>query len=120
MDKEYIELEAAKEAARRAECDANYDGAKFTAEWVENALDFTAARKVADVVEVRRGKWLAMEYVYGDPDVGTEDMWIDRLAEQSDYYAYCSICGKAAGYNGEGSLVLSDYCPHCGAKMTKA
>ena len=47
--KKYIELEAAKEAARRAECDANYDGARFTAEWVENALDFTPT---ADVVEV--------------------------------------------------------------------
>ena len=71
----------------------------------------------ADVVEVRNGRWLTKEYMYGDPDVGTEDMWIDRLAEQSDYYAYCSICGKDAEYNAEGSLILSDYCPNCGAKM---
>ena len=71
----------------------------------------------ADVVEVRHGRWLTKEYMYGDPDVGIEDMWVDRLAEQSDYYAYCSVCGKDAEYNGEGSLVLSDCCPSCGAKM---
>lgn len=71
----------------------------------------------ADVVEVRHGRWLTKEYMYGDPDVGIEDMWIDRLAEQSDYYAYCSVCGKDAEYNAEGSLIISDYCPNCGAKM---
>lgn len=72
---------------------------------------------LADVVEVRHGRWLSKEYMYGDPDVGVEDGWVERLAEQSDYYAYCSVCGKDAEYNGEGSLVLSDYCPSCGAKM---
>lgn len=71
----------------------------------------------ADVVEVKHGRWLTKEYMYGDPDVGIEDMWVDRLAEQSDYYAYCSVCGKDAEYNAEGSLILSDYCPNCGAKM---
>ena len=71
----------------------------------------------ADVVEVRHGQWLSKEYMYGDSDVGVEDEWVERLAEQSDYYAYCSVCGKDAEYNGEGSLVLSDYCPSCGAVM---
>lgn len=46
--KTYIELEAAKEAAHRAEIDANWDGRKFTAECVEDALDFTPT--VEDVI----------------------------------------------------------------------
>ncbi len=71
----------------------------------------------ADVAPVRHGRWVTKEYMYGDPDVGIEDMWVDRLAEQSDYFAYCSICGKDAGYTGEGELVLSDFCPTCGAAM---
>ena len=71
----------------------------------------------ADVAPVRHGKWLSKEYMYGDQSVGIEDMWIDRLAEPSDYYAYCSACGEDAGYNEEGSLILSNYCPNCGAKM---
>lgn len=66
---------------------------------------------------VRHGRWVTKEYMYGDPDVGIGDMWIDRLAEQSDYFAYCSICGKDAGYTAEGELVLSDFCPTCGADM---
>lgn len=74
-------------------------------------------RALAAVQTVKHGKWLSKEYMYGDPDVGIEDMWIDRLAEQSDYYAYCSICGKDAGYTAEGSLILSNYCQNCGAKM---
>lgn len=70
-----------------------------------------------DVRPVVRGKWLAIEYMYGDPNVGIEDMWVERIAEQSDHYAYCSICGNDAGFNGEGSLILSNFCPNCGADM---
>ena len=78
---------------------------------------FNKAIPAADVVPVRHGRWLTKEYRYGDPDVGIEDMWIDRLAEEADYYAHCSICGKDAEYNAEESLILSDYCPNCGARM---
>jgi len=67
--------------------------------------------------EQKHGQWLTKEYMHGDHDVGIDDMWVDRLAEQSDYYAYCSICNKDAEYNAEGSLILSDYCPNCGARM---
>jgi len=70
-----------------------------------------------DAVPVVHGNWITKEYMYGDPDVGLEDMWVDRLAEATDYYAECSMCGKNAGYDGEGSLILSDFCPSCGAKM---
>ena len=83
----------------------------------EEAVEFVSRIPAADVAPVKHGRWLSKEYMYGDPSVGVEDMWIDRLAEQSDYYAYCSICGKDAEYNAEGRLILSDYCPNCGAKM---
>lgn len=79
--------------------------------------DTFEAVPAADVRPVVHGKWLSKEYMYGDPDVGIEDMWVERIAEQSDYYAYCSICGKGAGFNGEGSLILSDFCPNCGTDM---
>ncbi len=78
-----------------------------------NKIPYTAA----DVAPVRHGRWLTKEYMYGDPDVGIEDAWVDRLAEATDYYAYCSNCGKDAEYTSEGELVLSDYCPNCWAKM---
>jgi hypothetical protein len=70
--------------------------------------------------EQKHGQWLTKEYMHGDHDVGIDDMWVDRLAEQSDYYAYCSICNKDAEYNAEGSLILSDYCPNCGARMEES
>lgn len=70
-----------------------------------------------DAVPVVHGNWITKEYMYGDPDFGLADMWVDRLAESTDYYAECSVCGKNAGYDGEGSLILSDFCPSCGAKM---
>lgn len=45
----YVDINAAKEAVRKAECDANWDGHRFDAEFIENALDFVS---VADVVPV--------------------------------------------------------------------
>ena len=70
-----------------------------------------------EFVPKKCGKWISKEYMYGDPDVGIEDMWIERLAENTDYYAYCSICNKNACYSSEGTLILSDFCPSCGAYM---
>ena len=82
--------------------------------WVKNIVDNAPT---IDTTPVAHGVWITKEYMCGDPDVGLEDMWIDRLAEATDYYAECSICGKNAGYDGEGNLILSDFCPSCGTKM---
>lgn len=82
--------------------------------WVKNIVDNAPT---IDATPTVHGAWITKEYMYGDPDVGIEDMWVDRIAEATDYYAECSICGKNAGYDGEGSLILSDFCPSCGAKM---
>lgn len=70
-----------------------------------------------DVQPVVHGRWLTKEYMPGDLGVGIKDMWIERRAEQSDFYAYCSECKKDAGYRGEQSLILSKFCPNCGARM---
>lgn len=49
----YVDIDVAKEAVRRAECDANWDGHRFDVECIESALDFIPA---ADVVPVVRCK----------------------------------------------------------------
>ena len=50
----YVDIDVAKEAVRKAECDANWDECRFDAEFIENALDFIPA---ADVAPVVHGRW---------------------------------------------------------------
>ena len=55
-------------------------------------MDFIAR---ADVVEVRRGKWI-----------------------ENSCYNICSVCEKYVhAWNDDGNLQEFAYCPHCGAKM---
>lgn len=94
----YVDIDVAKEAVRRAECDANWDGHRFDAEFIENALDFVS---VADVVPVVHGRWIRPHW------------------KNSNYCCDCSECG--------GEAMHKDYqwdkngiypiCPNCGAKM---
>ena len=70
----------------------------------------------ADVRPVVHGIWLTQEYMYGDPDVGIEDRWIERRAKYGDC-AYCSICGENARLDGGEEYALTNYCPNCGADM---
>jgi len=79
--------------------------------------DMIEAIPSENVQPIVHGTWLAKEYMPGDPGVGIKDMWIERRAEQSDFHAYCSECKKDAGYSGEQRLILSKFCPNCGAKM---
>lgn len=85
----YMDIDAVKEAVRGAECDANWDGRRFDAEFIENALDFIPA---ADVVPVRHGHW----------DTG---YFHDRM---------CSCCLHP---DNDINDYAHDYCPNCGAKM---
>ena len=108
---EYIEREAALELLKLIEykeSSINFAGAMIRA-----LRDIPAA----DVRPVVRGKWITKEYMYGDPSVGVPDRWVERLAESSDYYAECSVCGTQAGYTFDAELVLSPFCPNCGARM---
>lgn len=88
----YIELEVAKEAVRKAECDANWDECRFDAEFIENALDFVPA---ADVALVVHGRWIA----------------------DGDFFI-CSQCEAEMNQkNSLGADNFKNYCPYCGAKM---
>lgn len=86
----YVDIDAVKEAVRMAECDADYDGSRFDAEFIENALDFIPA---ADVAPVVHGRWNSM------------DGYKMRVV--------CSVCGWDVPEYGK----FYSYCPNCGAKM---
>lgn len=78
----YVDIDAAKEAVRKAECNADYDGRRFDAEFIENALDFIPA---ADVAPVVHGRWNSMDgyktrKVCSDFDIGD--------------WNYCPNCGE--------------------------
>lgn len=88
----YVDIDVAKEAVRKAECDANWDECRFDAEFIENALDFIPA---ADVAPVVHGRWIADGDGY--------------------HWTYnCSICAWKDGYPFN---ERHNFCPHCGAKM---
>ena len=55
----------------------------------------------ADVTEITHGEWMSAPEMWGTFDVRY----------------YCSKCGNHAIINSRERYVLSDYCPHCGAKM---
>ncbi len=90
----YIDIDVAKEAARRAECDADYDGRRFDAECVENALDFIPA---ADVRKVDYAEWVVLNF---------STLHVEAL---------CSICGHRKTFSDIRDF--SNYCPNCGADM---
>lgn len=109
---DYIKRKELLDELCRDNCERTYDGTCHNCRMTETIADFPAA----DVVEVRHGEWMSMEYQYGED--GREDKWIKKLAEQGDC-AYCSLCNEFAGLNGEEEYVLSNYCPNCGARMDK-
>lgn len=66
---------------------------------LEDALNRIPA---ADVVEVRHGRWVHNE--------DYED-WAEKYV--------CSECNRNAPSDGDYRHGLTDFCPHCGAKMDK-
>lgn len=66
--------------------------------------DFINSQPTADVEEVKRGYWKTNE----------EDIeWNNSIKRK-----YCSVCGKIAYWDSiKFVFILTDYCPHCGAKM---
>lgn len=83
----YVDIDAVKEAVRGAECDADWDGRRFDAEFIENALDFIPA---ADVVPVVHGRWNNMDG-YKTRKVCSECGW--DVPEYGKFYSYCPNCG---------------------------
>ena len=94
----YVDINAAKEAVRRAECNANWYKRRFDAEFIENALDFVP---VADVTPVVYGHWIRPHW------------------KNSNYCCDCSECGGEAmhrDYQWDKNGIYP-ICPNCGAKM---
>lgn len=85
----YVDIDAVKEAVRGAECDADWDGRRFDAEFIENALDFIPATDVAPVVH---GHW----------DTG---------------YFHDRVCSCCLHPDNDIDDYAHSYCPNCGAKM---
>lgn len=89
----YVDIDVAKEAVRKAECDANWDERRFDAEFIENALDFILTTDVAPVVHGH---------------------WISKNPHGYEWTFVCSNCDYADGYPFNNR---HNYCPNCGAKM---
>ena len=94
--KEYIERAALKREL------APYEENDFSQQ-MDVILAIVGSQPAANVVEVRHGRWLE----YDGADKG---------------FHYCSECKRQA-FNYEGGEVvvevLSDWCPHCGARIDK-
>lgn len=90
----YVDINVAKEAVRNAECDANWDGRRFDAEFIENVLNFIPA---ADVAPIVYGQWT---HLGGDE-------WC------------CSACGFVITTEGSWDKPTKKYCEDCGARMDR-
>lgn len=73
-------------------------------------LDMIGCIKSLPSADRSQGKWIhtAGEYIGDD------------ISGFYDYHWACSECGKEAIINDWNIYELSDYCPHCGAKMKGA
>ena len=104
MAKEYIDREEFMENVRLKYCKdcTSYNGLRCGSCWVDDMEDAIEDAPIADVAEVRHGRWI-------DSDDGNR---------------YCSECGKSSLFFDSGNSFCrtfyrsrSNYCPNCGAKM---
>ena len=105
---EYIELEAAFNAITDLAGKASTRSA-YEAIW----KSARALKKIpaADVAPVVHGRWLP---VHESEMTG----WQPELAGYDPIGGYvCAVCKEEAVYDCNDNFVLSNYCPHCGAKM---
>lgn len=75
------------------------------------ALDAVENAPIVEKQEVKRGFWRA---------ISESEMtgWNPEFAGCDPVGNYvCSACGKEAIFSCNDEWVLSEYCPHCGAKM---
>lgn len=96
---EYIEREEAikalKDNVTEMESDIYYGSNKGVPK--DEIEDIVNEIPAADVVEVKHGKWVKQGY--------------------EGIMTYCSECLHRALFNNHHELILSNYCPNCGAKM---
>ena len=89
----YVNIEVAKEYLRHD----SFSNPYFRSQACQQAMDVLDTVPIADVVEVRHGRW--------------HDVY---LSSASSFVGTCSVCGKS---NDIPPVPLSKYCPNCGAKM---
>lgn len=98
---EYIDRKLVLDELCRDNCERTYDGTCHNCRTTETI----AAFPVADVAQVRHGKWLNEDFP-------------EKMATVHGM-AICSVCGELSHKVEHGYNVLSKYCPNCGAKMDK-
>ena len=100
---EYLDKEAFKKSVEERYCKPckaegkDHNGCLCRACWVDDMLDEVDCFQIADVAPVVHGRWI---------DKGE--------------YAVCMECGgrSSTQYNGvEPIPLMTQFCPHCGAKM---
>lgn len=102
MAKEYIDREAVSEGIRKYyyKNPPNSSYQEGFDRGLDKAQRVILDAPVADVVEVRPGKWI-------HPEIEDDD-W-GRIFHKWT----CSVCGYSVAHNPTGE----NYCPNCGAKM---
>ena len=91
MEKYYMEMSEVKNYIYKLETDAEYDGVKFTADYICDLIDFVPKERVR-------------EYVIGD--------WV---FDDSDEYGDTYRCA----FGRHGQIINFKFCPNCGAEMKR-
>ena len=97
MEKYYMEMSEVKNFIHNLERDAEYDGVKFTADYICDLIDFVPKERVKE--------YFIGEWIFDDSD------------EYGDTYK-CSRCGFLA-FGRHGQVIDFKFCPECGAEMKR-
>lgn len=110
--KEYIEREALlKDISESVVFTVRGNSPSLEIRGANKVIDSIKSAPTADVVEVKRSKWVVEAY---DDD---NRMLIIPYIKHQHSEPFCLHCGKRALLNGAEDYVTSNYCPYCGAKM---
>ena len=103
--KEYIEREAVLERLAKVDMDTYYGFTAAVQFGVNHAIQCIKEAPAADVVEVRHGRWIGIEYDGYADGFPVYDLW------------ECSECGEEV--RGEDVPSTHPWCHSCGARMGK-
>lgn len=114
MVNEYIEREALKRRISKLEV-----AGIFTASFKNAVLDIIFEQPIADVAEVRHGKWIEKWHlvpIAWDCQPFDYENYDEVTHSEIKKYWHCSCCDYEASRCME---PIHKYCPNCGAKMDK-
>ena len=80
---------------------------------IQNELQAAHPSGIFEITFVKHGRWLAVSSY--DAFGGDYATWCSHGNPVA--YWYCSECKEEADVDIEGEYILSDFCPHCGARM---